>query len=461
MRKLTRLTLLFALMGAVMLSACSANKNGNATNSSSAPTSSAPANEDPSAAPSKPVTIKWWIYPMIIGVDGSGTGNPDDFAKEYARKFKEIHPHVDVEVELLDWAGGTEKIDISVASGSAPDLVYTINNFGAITKFGEMGALEPIDDFLTEEDLADYSEAVQGAMKYKGQAYMWPWLKLVSGFAVNLDIFEERGAMDLLPMDRPLRDWTYDEFLKAAQATTYSKSGKDKPDVYGTGIWGKDGPFYMYLYGVGNGGNVVNDAFDTVTIADSKFATGMQFMVDLVNEHKVASPGAAGLSSRDVIDMFLNQQIAMVPAGADMSTTVADSPTPFKVGYVAPPHGAGESTAAWNNVGGFMVFKQEDEEKKKMVMEFAKFITNAENSKIVKATGSFPARNSSGDLYEGNADMTYFGELSKYGNSIFSRSFGMLTVAEWEKELQAMLTGENTVESSLANLNQLLGSKFK
>ncbi len=52
-----------------------------------------------------------------------------------------------VEVELLNWQGGTEKLDIAVASGSAPDLAYTINNFGGVTKYGKMGALEAIDPF--------------------------------------------------------------------------------------------------------------------------------------------------------------------------------------------------------------------------------------------------------------------------------------------------------------------------
>lgn len=449
---------------AMILAGCAKKENtqDNAASTASASTDSgATASSASAPAPGKEITIKWWIYPMILGKNGEGTGNPDDFAKEYARQFKEKYPNVNVNVEVLDWAGGTEKLDVAVAAGSPPDLAYTINNFGAVTKYGKMGALEPIDDYLTAEDWNDYSDSVKGAMKYGDKNYLWPWLKLVSGVAVNLDLFKERNAVDLLPLDRPLRDWTYEEYLKAAQATTFNRSGGSKPDVFGTSIWAKDGPFFMYLYGVGNGGNLVNDSFDQSTIKDPKFAEGIQFMADLVNKHKVASPGAAGLSGTNASEMFLNQQVAMYPAGTDILDSVSKAPKPFEVAFVAPPHGQDQPTAAWNNVGGFVVFKQEDEEKKKMVMEFARFITDAEHSKIVKAIGVFPARNSSGNLYENDANMAYFNELSKYGNSQYSRAFGLVAVSDWERELQAILTGARSVEESLSQLDQLLTEKLK
>ncbi|MCD9025308.1 ABC transporter substrate-binding protein [Cohnella silvisoli] len=458
MRKLGMFMLALVIGSVVIMAGCSKKENVQ----ESSPASTATGTTAPSASASdKEIPIKLWIYPMIMGKNGEGTGNPDDFAKEYARQFKEQHPNANVSVEILDWAGGTEKLDVAVAAGSPPDLVYTINNFGAVTKYGKMGALEPIDDYLKPEDWDDYSDSVKGAMKYGDKNYLWPWLKLVSGVAINLDLFKEKNAVDLLPLNRPLRDWTYDEYLKAAQATTFSRSGGSKPDVFGTSIWGKDGPFFMYLYGVGNGGNLVNDSFDKSTITDPKFKEGIQFMADLAIKYKVASPGSAGLSVTNASEMFLNQQVAMYPGGTDILDSVAKSPKPFEVAFVAPPHGKDQPTAAWNNVGGFIVFKQKDEEKKKMVMEFARFITDTEHSKIVKATGSFPARNSSGNLYGDDANMAYFNELSKYGNSQFSRAFGLVAVSDWEKQLQAILTGISTVDDSLNRLDKLLTDKLK
>ncbi|MFC5407483.1 ABC transporter substrate-binding protein [Cohnella soli] len=445
----------------MLLSACGKDSDKGAANSPKASSANPSESATNSSGNQKEIPIKLWIYPMMNGINGDGNGNPDDWAKEYARQFKQQHPNANISVELLDWAGGTEKIDVSVAAGSPPDLVYTINNFGGVTKYGKMGVLEPIDPFLTQSDWDDYSDAVKGAIKYGDNTYMWPWLKMVSGVAVNLDLFKERNATNLLPMDRPLRDWTFDEFLKAAQATTFSRSNGSKPDVYGTAVWGKDAPFYMYLNGLANGGNIVNESFDAVTITDKKFTDGVQFTIDLANKYKVAPPGGAGISAMNAKEMFLNQQIAMMPDAPFLLEEAKKAPKPFEIGFVAPPHGEGQPTAAWNNVGGFIVFKQEDEEKKKLVMEFGRFITNSENSKIVKQIGTFPARNSSGNLYEGDPVMTYFDELSKYGNSLFSRSFGLVDVGDWEKELQAMLTGGKTVDVSIADLDKTLQEKLR
>jgi len=451
MRKLSIL-LASVFVLSVLLSACTKDNSDKGSTTQGSTKESGKKSEVP---------IKLWIYPMMNGINGDGTGNPDDWAKEYARQFKEKYPEANISVELLDWGGGTSKIDVAVAAGSPPDLVYTINNFGGVTKYGKMGALEPIDEFLTSSDWDDYSDAVKGAMQYKDQTYLWPWLKMVSGVAVNMDLFKERNATDLLPLDKELRDWSYDEFLKAAQATTFSRSGGNKPDVYGTAVWGKDAPFYMFLNGLTNGGNIVNPAFDQVTVTDKAFVDGLQFTIDLANKYNVAPPGGAGISAMNAKEMFLNQQIAMMPDAPFLLEEAKKAPKPFEIAFVAPPHGEGQSTAAWNNVGGFIVFKQKEEEKKKLVMEFARFITNAENSKIVKQIGTFPARKSSGNLYSDDPVMTYFDALSNYGNSVFSRAFGLVDVSDWEKEIQAILTGSKSVSDSLDSLSKTIEEKLK
>jgi len=446
MRKPALAFFIASLCFVMLLTACGSDNKGQPADSSGA---------------KKQIPIKLWVYPMMNGLNGDGVGNPDDWAKEYAWQFQEQHPNVDISVELLDWAGGTEKIDVSLAGGSPPDLVYTINNFGGVSKYGKMGALEAIDPYLEQSDWDDYSDAVKGAMKYGDQTYLWPWLKMVSGVAVNLDLFEERGKAGLLPLDRPLRDWTFDEFLQAAQEMTFSRSGGSKPDVFGTTLWGKGGPFYMFLYGLANGGNIVNEASDKVTITEPKFVEGMQFMADLDRKYNVVPPGGAGISGDDAMNMFLNQQIAMYPAFPVLLEEARKAPKPFRIDFVGPPHAEGHHTDAWNNVGGFIVFKQKEEEKKQLVMDFARFITNAENSKIVKHINVFPARNSSGNLYGDDPIMSYFNELSNYGNSLYSRAFGLVTVDEWEKELQAILTGGKTVEQGLQGIEQQLNEIMK
>jgi len=448
------------LLGLILLLTACGGKSENGQQTSEQPSQqSSQSSAQASESSGKPIPIKLWIYPSIKGKTGTEEdGEFDDWAKEYARQFKEQHPNADIKVELLDWQSGTSKIDIALSAGSPPDLVYTLNSFGGVSRYAKLGALEPIDSFLTQEDWDDYSDAVVGAMKYGDGTYLWPWLKLVSGLAVNVDLFKERDAMHLLPLDRPLRDWTYSEFAEALKAVTFSRSGGNTPDVYGTSLWGVNGVFYQYLFGVGNGGNVFSPDMKDVTITDPKFAQGMQYMLDLANVHKVVPQGAAGLKLDDVGNMFMQQKIAIMPTqGVDSKRAAKEeAPKPFDLEFVAPPHADGEETKAWNNVAGFIVFKQEDEEKRKLVMDFARFITNTENAKLVQVTGSFPARKSSGNVFGDDPDWQFFNKLADYGNSTFSRGFGMATVAEWEQELQGMLTGGKTIDEALKNMETIL-----
>ncbi|MEN6316336.1 MAG: extracellular solute-binding protein [Clostridiaceae bacterium] len=410
--------------------------------------------QESNAAPEgKEVSIKLWIYPMIQGVNGDGNGEFDDWAKDRAKQFTNKNPKAKFEFEVLNWQNSLEKVDVAVAAGSPPDLLYTVNNFGGVSKYGKMEALEPIDDYLTQDDWNDYSTAIQAAMKYGDKSYLWPWLKLVSAIAVNMDIVKERKAESLIPLNNELRDWTYDEFLTAARALTFSRSGKNQPDVYGYGVQGKDSMFYNYLFAVANGGSILDPTFKQYTFKSEESIDGLNFLFDLVNKYKVVPEGAAGLTWQAVHDMFIKQQIAMIPYTAEMVDEAKKAPKPFTVEFVAPPHAAGKPITAWNNVGGFIVFRQDDAYKKDKVMEFGKLLTNAENSKILNVIGCFPARNSAGNIYPAdNTLMEYLGKLSNYGNSGFSRAFGLIAVPDWEIEMQAFLLKEKTAEQILDDL---------
>lgn len=409
--------------------------------------STSPSEED------REVAIKLWIYPMIKGVNGDGNGEFDDWAKDRGRQFTEKNPKAKFEIELLNWQNSLEKIDVSVAAGSPPDLVYTINNFGGVSKYGKMEALEPIDDYLIQDDWNDYSTAIQGAMKYGDKTYLWPWLKLVSAMAVNMDIVKERNAESLIPLDRELREWTYDEFLTAAKALTFNRNGKSQPDVYGYGVQGKDSMFYNYLFAVANGGSILDPTFKQYTFKSQESIDGLNFLSDLANKYKVVPEGAAGLTWQAVHDMFIKQQVAMIPYTPDLVDEAQKAPKPFEVEFVAPPHGAGKPITAWNNVGGFIVFKQDDAYKKDKVMEFGRLLTNAENSKLLNVLACFPARKSAGNIYPAdNKLMDYFDKLSNYGNSEYSRAFGLIAVPDWEIEMQAFLLKEKTAEQILDDL---------
>ena len=91
--------------------------------------------------------------------------------------------------------------------------------------------------------------------------------------------------------------------------------------------------------------------------------------------------------------------------------------------------------------------------KRDLVMEFARLCTNAENSKIHKLGGSYPARDSSGNIYpEDDALAQFMGKLSAYGNSNFSLGYGLVDVKTWEAAFQSLLLGDSTPEEVLETI---------
>ena len=68
----------------------------------------------------------------------------------------------------------------------------------------------------------------------------------------------------------------------------------------------------QFLYGFG--ANLYN-ANQTKMIADSaQGIQGLQWLVDLDDKHKVAAPGSAGRQNSEVLQLFLQQRIAIYPS---------------------------------------------------------------------------------------------------------------------------------------------------
>ena len=64
------------------------------------------------------------------------------------------------------------------------------------------------------------------------------------------------------------------------------------------------------------------------------------------------------------------------------------------------PHDPEVGPVAYETSGGFLVFKQDDAAKRDMVMEFARFLTNTENAKMLETLMYITARRSANEQLE-------------------------------------------------------------
>jgi multiple sugar transport system substrate-binding protein len=196
---------------------------------------------------------------------------------------------------------------------------------------------------------------------------------------------------------------------------------------------------------------------------------GLQFMVDLVDKYGVVPKGVEGMGVYDVIGNFHAHRTSIGFGG------------PYEIGRItryyksqkwefselfepvlAPfPHVEGKDPVAYASTGGLVIFKQPNKEKRDMVMEFAKFLTNKENMALLETLNYLTSRKSvNAMLYEGDEYMkeqveTFGNIMGEYGMEFFgSQSFPW---AEMDKyfiaSLEAAFSGTKTPQEALDYFN--------
>lgn len=169
-----------------------------------------------------------------------------------------------------------DKLQIEFAGGQAPDITLANSEWvGAAAARGMFVDLKP----FYERDQIDQSDLwfdMTGDWGYEGGQY--GALLYVAGQAmyVNTDLLEAAGE----PM--PAADWTWDDLLASAKRLTNEAEGQ-----YGITIGPLPPPHWSCSFIQAAGGSVLNDARDECTLNTPEARAGLQWIVDLMLEHKV------------------------------------------------------------------------------------------------------------------------------------------------------------------------------
>ena len=130
----------------------------------------------------KPLTIKIWEFPRW-------RETPDSVDRFYWIKrqiveFEKLHPGVSVELTELTWERGGDKKKIAIVAGVGPDIVTGTLPVQLI----ESGLVEPIDEYMTPEERADFFAPALEAFTYEGHTYGWPWYLTGGVMFLNLEL---------------------------------------------------------------------------------------------------------------------------------------------------------------------------------------------------------------------------------------------------------------------------------
>ncbi|MCR8660216.1 ABC transporter substrate-binding protein [Paenibacillus endoradicis] len=451
MLKRKSLLLMVVVLLVSLVSACSGNNNGgngNAgnTNASATPTPTVEVTADTA----EPVEITWWNFPNFTALDGE----VGKFEKQIIAAFNEKHPEITVNLEMLTFDGGPEKLNVAIATSTAPDVIYDAP--GRIIDWAKKGLLAPIDDMFTDEVKADITPAIVEQSSVDGTMYMYPFNTGPFTMAVNKTLFEDIGALDLLPLDSEDRTWTVAEFEAALKAV------KEKaPDVIPVGFYAKsqagDQGTRGFLTNLA-GSTFLNDTNDGIALNNEGGVAALEWIMNASKEGLLAQ-GAASMAASDHNDLFLQGKMAFaINYSAVLKTQFApNKASDFEDILLPYPTVDGSAPKLEPFLGGLSIFDNDDAAKVEASKKFVDFIVNDPEWSItaLKQTGGLSARNSITGIYEG----------SEYAYSELARKFITTppTIADgyaeirtyWFPALQKVLLNTASAADALAEFETL------
>jgi multiple sugar transport system substrate-binding protein len=390
------------------------------------------------------VEITWWNYPNWDPLDGE----VGKYERELIKAFNEKYPDIKVNLEMISFDGGPEKVNVALASNTAPDLIYDFP--GRILDYGQKGYLAPLNDMIDDDFKNDVSDSIWNQSKVNDDVVMYPINTTPFMMAVNKTLFEDIGALDLLPLERPERTWTVEEYEKALQAV------KEKaPEVFPSGFFAKntggDQGTRAYLANL-SGTSILNEDMTEVTINNEAGAKALQWVADGV-KNKLVAPGTESLTSNDNLDLFMQGKLASTIIYSSVLKKIYSSKkvVDFEEAFVAWPTPDGTNPKFEPFIGGMAVFNNGDEAKVEASKKLIDFIANDADwsTKNIVATGGFSVRNSVTGLYD-DTEMQYVESMRKHIGDAPTRAKGFIELRTvWFPELQRVLMGQASAEDAL------------
>lgn len=221
--------------------------------------------------------------------------------RQWASDFKEYieDKYPGVTIDYLHIPGGDliQRITVMIAAGDVPDIIAVQE----ITDYVGMGALEPLDDYVLNDDQIDFAHFNEGTLRYSqvdGVTYAIPSLAIGYGLLVNTNLLYDVG-LEL----EDLKTW--DDLLAAAKAMT-------KDGNYGWAFCGSVPRFLFRDFYVAAASNGL--MYDELSKPENKqrFVELMDFYAEL---EPYIAPAAQGLEWGDLHRYILDNRVGFIATG--------------------------------------------------------------------------------------------------------------------------------------------------
>ena len=229
-------------------------------------------------------------------------------------------------IDFIEWGNYEEKYLTGITSGEGPDVGYMYMEM--ISDFIDMGAVEALDDYLTDADKENFLYLANGVIE--GKQYCLP---IIVGNVIvmcyNKDILEANGITEVPD------DLSWDEFVEICKNIKVGADGSSEVYPF-VQRWGNpsistlNASFYPYVWQ--GGGSLFNEEGTALTIDNEAGRAAVQFLYDLRFTHNILPEVVTSLTADDCISYFTEGKTAFVEM--ESSSTVQFDDAGMNWGFV-------------------------------------------------------------------------------------------------------------------------------
>lgn len=276
----------------------------------------------------------------------------DDYINGLISAFEEMHPGVKVNWQDIPFDQAEQRMLTSAAGGTLADVMNVNTDY--LKKLAALGAVVNMDEAAADVR-DDYFEGIWSAGELNGTVYALPWYVSSSGLLYNTDILERAGFSE------PPK--TQDE------AWEMSRVIREKTGAYGQTI----GDFHLLL--PQNGIPLVSEDGTEATFNTPEALELLQEWKGYYDEGLI--PDEILLGQADLAEWYAEERVAFWGTGPQLFRRVRDlSPAVYEKSDAAPAI-LGDAGVIHASIMNIAVAEQS--RNKEAAIEFAKFVTNAEN----------------------------------------------------------------------------------
>ncbi len=339
--------------------------------------------------------ITFWDYPKTDVTTGSSLS----WVSKKIREFEKLHPGVYIDFRSIDLSNGKLTLRAAAKIGANPDIAP----IGSDMYFLSSGLLEPLDNYITDEEKKDFLEDALSSCIYNGNLYGMPWARKAYTMLLNKDIFQEKEV------DLPVEGfWTYEEFAESLKKLTSSGKKRGEPEGYGLMAYIDPGHYNIYGIIMGDGAKIMDDTAKDYSFDSPEAISGLKKLATLKNEYKVVYPEIENLTQSKAFNLFLNGKAAVFLGDGWMVPYLKNVGSKYGMDFTVAHYPGAEKESPHYLIDKYYsygIFKQEDERKKEICGEFIKFLADKSFQEELNKFGFFPVRKSCNYIYQNDKEM--------------------------------------------------------